>query len=104
MFSHNFNDYTVMDFGAKIGVVGPDGTDTLISIEHLQFADTTITPAAVANDGNPLFDTLYYLSRNPDVFHAGVNALDHFNASGWHEARDPNASTPAWNTSGLRLR
>ena len=91
-FSLNFNDYIVQDFGATIVVTGPDGIDTtLSSIEHLQFADTTITPADVANDGNPLFDTLYYLSRNPDVFQAGVNALDHYNTFGWHEGRDPNA-------------
>ena len=94
VFSHNFNDYTVMDFGAKIMVVGPDGTDVLMHVEHLKFADTTITPV---DDGDPLFDTLYYLSRNPDVFQAGVNAHDHFNASGWHEGRDPN---PFFDTSG----
>ena len=88
VFSHKFNDYTVMDFGAKIVVAGPGGTDTLTSIEHLQFADVNITPV---DDGNPLFDTLYYLSRNSDVFHAGANALDHFNTFGWHEGRDPNA-------------
>ena len=69
-------------------VSGPDGTDTLTGIEHLQFADGT---HHVVDDGNALFDTLYYLSRNPDVFHAGVNALDHFNTFGWHEGRDPNA-------------
>ena len=31
------------------------------------------------------------MSRNPDVFHAGVNALAHYNAFGSHEGRDPNA-------------
>jgi Ca2+-binding RTX toxin-like protein len=90
-FSLNFNDYIVYDFGAEILVSGPDSTRTLRSIEHLQFADTTITPADVADDDNPLFDSLYYLSRNPDVFQAGVNALDHYNTFGWHEGRDPNA-------------
>ena len=57
------------DFGSKIVVTGAEGVDTLSGIEHLQFADGTIH---VVNDGNALFDTLYYLSRNPDVFHAGV--------------------------------
>jgi hypothetical protein len=90
-FSLNFNDYTVYDFGAEIVVAGPDGNRTLRSIEHLEFADTTLALADVANDGNPLFDTLYYLSRNADVFQAGVNALDHYNTFGWHEGRDPNA-------------
>ena len=92
VFAANFNAYTVRDFGAKLLVTGPDGHDKMLtSIEHLQFADTMITPADVANDGDPLFDTLYYLSRNPDVFQAGVNAREHYNTSGWHEGRDPNA-------------
>jgi Ca2+-binding RTX toxin-like protein len=91
-FSLAFNDYTLQDFGALIRVTGPEAFDVVLgSIEHLQFADTMITPADVANDGNPLFDTLYYLSRNADVFQADVNALDHFNTFGWHEGRDPNA-------------
>src|SRR5262249_11861561 len=77
VFSGNLGDYVVIDYGAFILVGGPDGLDTLKSIEHLQFADANVP---VINDGNPLFDSLYYLSRNPDVFHAGVNALDHFNA------------------------
>jgi hypothetical protein len=94
----SFNDYTVQDFGAKILVTGSDGLNkTLMSIEHLQFADTMITPADMANDGNPLFDTLYYLSRNADVFQAGVDALDHYNTWGRHEGRDPNA---LFDTSG----
>ncbi len=87
-FAHNFNDCTVMDFGAKIVVVGPDGVDTLTAIKHLAFADTTITPV---DDGDPLFDTLYYLSRNPDVFQSGMNTRDHYDAFGRHEGRDPNA-------------
>jgi serralysin len=87
VFSHNFNDYRVMDFGGRIIVAGPDGTDTLLSIELLKFDDVTL---AVTDDGNPEFDALYYLSRNADVFHAGVNPFDHFNAYGWHEGRDPN--------------
>jgi hypothetical protein len=88
-FSLNFNDYIVQDFGAEIVVAGQDGTSTLRSIEHLELANTTITLADVANDGNPLFDTLYYLSHNADVFQAGANALDHFNAFGRHEGRNP---------------
>jgi hypothetical protein len=92
VFSAGFNAYTVQDFGAKLVVTGPDGYDkVLTSIEHLQFADAMISPADMANDGDPLFDTLYYLSRNPDVFQAGVNARQHYNDWGWHEGRDPNA-------------
>jgi hypothetical protein len=86
VFSHNFSDYFVRDFGTKIVVAGSSEVHTLTSIEHLQFADGTITP----DDGNLLFDTLYYLARNSDVYHAGVNALEHFNSFGWHEGRNPN--------------
>ena len=74
------------DLGGSVSVIGPQGTDTLFSIEHLQFSDGTITPG---NYG-VLFDTAFYLSHNPDVLHAGVNALDHFNTFGWREGRDPN--------------
>ena len=41
VFSQNLDDYTLTDFGSKIVVSGPDGADTLIAIEHLQFADGT---------------------------------------------------------------
>jgi len=87
VFSQSLDKYTVTDFTAKIVVAGPDGTDTLVAVEHLRFADGTVTP----EDGNPLFDTAFYLSHNGDVFHAGVNALAHFNTFGRDEGRDPNA-------------
>ena len=73
---------------ARSSVEGAEGRDQVHGIEHLQFADGAI---AVAEDGTAVFDSYYYLSRNPDVFHAGVNALDHFNSFGRHEGRDPNA-------------
>jgi Ca2+-binding RTX toxin-like protein len=87
MFSQALDKYTLTDFGNKIAVSGPDGVDVLTSIEHLQFADGTIH----VSDGSALFDTAFYMRQNLDVFHAGANALDHFNAIGWHEGRDPNA-------------
>jgi hypothetical protein len=43
------------------------------------------------DDGNLLFDTPFYLSQNPDVAAAGIDALFHYNAVGFHEGRDPNA-------------
>jgi ELWxxDGT repeat protein len=86
VFSQSLATYALTDFFSRIVVVGPDGATTLTGIEHLQLADGTVTP----DDGNLLFDTIYYLNHNLDVFHAGVGALAHFNASGWHEGRDPN--------------
>ena len=86
--SQSAANYIIRDFGDVIVVSGPEGRDLLAGIERLQFADGTMT---VANDGNALFDALYYLGRNPDVFHAGVDPLAHFNSFGWQEGRDPNA-------------
>jgi hypothetical protein len=87
VFSQIAFHYVVQDFGSEIGVWGAEGMDTISGIEHLQFADGTMP---VASDGDALFDALCYLSRNPDVFHAGVNPRDHFNAVGWQEDRNPN--------------
>ena len=38
-----------------------------------------------------LFDTSYYLQRNPDVKAAGVDPLLHCERNGWKEGRDPSA-------------
>lgn len=37
------------------------------------------------------FNDAYYLSCYPDVADAGVDPLDHFLYTGWHEGRNPNA-------------
>ena len=86
-FSADLASYAAQDLGNRITVSGLEGNDTLFGIEHLQFADGTIN----VDDGSALFDTLFYMSRNADVFHAGVNAFAHYNAFGSHEGRDPNA-------------
>lgn len=39
-----------------------------------------------------LFDTGYYLSRNPDVAAARIDPLAHYEAYGWKEGRDPSAA------------
>jgi hypothetical protein len=86
LFSSALASYTLADLGSHISVAGPDGSDTLSNIEHLQFADGRID----VNDGSGVFDTVFYLSHNLDIFHAGVNALLHYNTAGFHEGRDPN--------------
>ena len=45
-------------------------------------------PTEFVNAGG--IDYVYYLSHNPDVAAAGVDALLHFQTFGWHEGRDPN--------------
>jgi hypothetical protein len=92
IFSRNLADYSIQDLGSTFGtttikVSSVDGNDTLHSISHLRFADGTINVA----DGSGLFDTIFYDRNNLDVFHAGANALNHFNTTGWHEGRDPDA-------------
>jgi hypothetical protein len=87
VFSGPLGAYAVQDLGNRVMVSGPDGNDTVSSTEHLQFADGAIN----YNDGDPLFDTIFYDRNNLDVFHAGIDAKAHYNVSGWHEGRDPNA-------------
>jgi len=44
-----------------------------------------------------LFDTTYYLSRNPDLQSLGTAALGHYHRHGWREGRKPNAYfDPSW--------
>ena len=85
LFSSSLANYAVADLGVRVTIFGPDGSDTLRNVEHLRFADGTVH----LNDGSALFDTLFYMHNNPDVFHAGVDALGHYNSSGWREGRDP---------------
>jgi hypothetical protein len=87
-FGQNTTAFTILDFGSKIVVWGVEGYDQLYGIEHLRFGNAFID---VVDDGNGLFDTLYYLGENIDVLYAHVNALDHFNVAGRYEGRNPNA-------------
>ena len=84
VFSQSLSAYSLTDFGDRIEVSGPDGNDTLLSIEHLRFADGTVNPA----DGNSLIDAVFYDRTYLDVFHAGVGAAQHYQSYGWHEARN----------------
>jgi hypothetical protein len=82
--------------GSQITVSGPDGTDTLTSIEQLSFANLTFSIADRSR-----FDPLYYLERNPDVAAAGVDPLTHYRSAGWAEGRDPSASVHLASVNGL---
>jgi Ca2+-binding RTX toxin-like protein len=87
VFTGNLVSYALADLGIRIAISGPDGSDTLTTVEHLRFADGTIH----LNDGSTLFDTAYYDRANLDVFHVGVDARGHYEAFGRFEGRDPNA-------------
>jgi hypothetical protein len=72
----------------SVSVTSPDGTDVLSNVEFLQLADTRILLVPPPSS-DPLFDSAYYESRNPDVAAAGVDPLAHYNQYGWHEGRNP---------------
>jgi serralysin len=103
----NRSNYTLQNLGDRVLVSGPDGNDTLFSIEHVRFADTTINfNAATSGSFNPLFDAQYYNQTYPDVAHAGVDAKQHYDTSGWREGRDPDAffSTSFYLASNFDVR
>ena len=86
VFTGNLVSYALADLGVRITISGPDGSDTLVGVEHLRFADGTIH----LNDGSTLFDTAFYDRSYLDVFHAGVDARAHYSSFGRLEGRDPN--------------
>jgi serralysin len=85
--------WTASHLSERVLLSGPDGNDTVFTTEHLQFGDGTIN----YNDGDPLFDTIFYDRNNLDVFHAGIDAKAHYNSNGWQEGRDPD---PLFSTNG----
>ena len=86
VFTGNLVSYALADLGVRVTIAGPDGSDTLVAVEHLRFADGTIH----LNDGSTLFDTAFYDRTYLDVFHAGADARAHYNSFGRVEGRDPN--------------
>jgi len=76
VFSGNRSAYTIDTSGPKVVVTGPDGTDTLINIEFLQFADQTIalstnTGVSLTGTGGP--DTLTGTEQNDSLEGGGGN-------------------------------
>ena len=87
-FGFALTDATVTYDGNKLIVDGPSGSHTVLTgVERFVFTDGTVDNA----DDDRLVDDLYYYAHNHDVWNAHVDADTHFHASGWHEARDPNA-------------
>jgi hypothetical protein len=87
VFTGSLANYALADLGVRITIAGTDGSDTLVGVEHLRFADGTIH----LNDGSTLFDTAFYDRTYLDVFRAGVDARSHYGSFGRTEGRDPNA-------------
>jgi len=86
VFRGDFQTYAITDLGTEVRVTGPDGADRVIGGEQLVFANG----AANYADGDGLFDSLFYYSRNLDVFTAQVDARQHYMLYGAAEGREPN--------------
>jgi hypothetical protein len=80
-------DATVTFAGNSVLIESGSNHVVANGVETFVFTDGTVQN----NDGSPLVDDLFYYSRNHDVWLAHVDADAHYNASGWHEGRDPNA-------------
>jgi hypothetical protein len=105
VYAHNFADYHLMPFAAKIYVTGTNTNDTLMNIEHLQFADKTVDADAIFNPppGGPTqspvpmpgptvsLDAAGYRAVYADAAASSLGAQDHYHQIGWHEGHDPSA-------------
>lgn len=87
VYTGKLADYTASNQGTRVLLSGADGEDQLTNIERLVFADGVIR----LDDGDALFDPLFYYQANPDVFAAGLSAKAHYANYGIAEGRDPNA-------------
>ena len=54
-------------------------------VTTISFTDGSI----VKSDRNPLIDSLYYDTANPDIFQSRTDTLSHYNTYGWQEGRNP---------------
>jgi Ca2+-binding RTX toxin-like protein len=88
VFNVDFNTVDVVFEGNKVFIESAEGRDEVSGIESFQFTDGTIH----LDDGNVLVNDLFYFAANKDVWDAGIDADDHYNAVGWLEGRDPSAS------------
>lgn len=76
VFSGNRSAYTIDTSGPKVVVTGPDGTDTLVNIEFLQFADQIValsTNAGVSLTGGAGPDALTGTELNDSLDGGGGN-------------------------------
>jgi hypothetical protein len=85
---------TWSDSSLGVGGATGDSSNSAVKAQVFVIVDLDLpAPPSAGNDGdgNFLFDTPFYLRENPDVEQAGINALDHFNAIGFQEGRDPSS-------------
>lgn len=91
VFAASLADLSLSDFTARIEVTNANGATSLVSgVEQMSFISGSLRIADFI-DSDPLVDSLFYLTRNPDVLAAGIRAADHYYSSGASEGRNPNA-------------
>lgn len=73
----------------SISFKGSYTTDSFKLQETTPAGNSQASTTVVVND--PLFDTAYYLSQNPDVAAAGVDPYQQFMTLGWKQGRNPNS-------------
>jgi hypothetical protein len=76
VFSGNRASYAVQNLGNGFRVFGPDGTDTLLSIEHAQFADATLNLNAAT-----VSDPLWSLAGAGDLTGGGTSDIIWYSAA-----------------------
>jgi len=107
----NRSAYSIQNLGDRVVVSGPDGTDTLFSIEHAKFADTTLdlTAAAIVNPAPPSSWSLAAVrdltgDGTSDVvwYNAGTGKIDLWRISGgqWAGSVDVGAHPSGWVPAG----
>ncbi|WP_281414641.1 ExeM/NucH family extracellular endonuclease [Plastoroseomonas arctica] len=87
VFAGTFASADITVSGNLVFVSGGEGSDTLSGVERLSFSNGSVNLA----DGDALFDSVFYLRQNADVFAAGIDPVAHYRQVGAREGRDPNA-------------
>jgi hypothetical protein len=91
VFGSSFGSYVIRHSTSETIIFGPEGTTELSNLEHLQFADGSISLSRQLTSLGAGIDGLTYLHQNNDVWSAQIDPEYHYNVYGWREGRDPNA-------------
>jgi serralysin len=86
-FNFKLTEAAVTYRGSQVIIDSAGSHTVLTGFERYVFADGTVDNV----DGDRMVDDLFYYSQYHDVWSAGVDAGEHYQAFGWHEGRDPSA-------------
>jgi len=108
VYFSNRASYALQNLGDRFLVVGPDGADTLLSIEHVKFADVTLNLSAATPS-----DTLWSLTGVGDLTGEGTSDVVWYNvathnvdlwkiaAGQWAGSVSAGAHPSGWQPAGL---